>query len=761
MNKPRLLIVEDETIVAADLAIHLDQLGYQVVGTAASGEQALALAEDLRPDLVLTDIRLKGAMDGIDLAREVRVRLRLPVVFLTAYAEEATLERAKVTEPFGYILKPFESRELETAIEMALYKHQAERKLQESEWRFHSLVGNVPNIAVQGYDRNRRVLFWNSASEALYGFTREEALGRQLEELVIPPPMCGEVIRLVENWMTNGVPIPAGELVLQKKDGQPVIVFSSHVRLVNGQGESEMFCIDVDLTAHKQAEAALQASEAKHAKMVANIGDVIVIIDSAGINRYKSPNIEKWFGWRPEEVVGRKALENVHPEDVAAAQQFIGALLREPRAAGTTQCRYQCKDGGYKWIEFTGVNLVHDPDINGILGNYHDITKRIDLEEQLRQAQKLESVGQLAGGVAHDFNNILASLMMNVSFLQQDPHLDPETQETLKQLMVDTRRAATLTRQLLLFSRRSVMEVKVLDLNELLTNLLAMLGRLIGERITVRFERRESLPRVEADAGMLEQVLMNLAVNARDAMPRGGVLTFRIESLQVKAERIKGNPEVRPGPFICLSVIDTGCGMDGATLKRIFEPFFTTKEVGKGTGLGLATAYGIVAQHRGWMEVQSELGQGTTFKVFLPATVRVMGMPGQEGKVAPVRGHETILLVEDEASVRQMVARGLRRLGYRVLEAANGQAALGVWQQNNGHIDLLFSDMIMPGELTGLDLAGKLRAEKPGLKVIMSSGYTAELTEPAKLTAADIVFLQKPYHIQGLSQIVRNCLDRT
>jgi PAS domain S-box-containing protein len=382
------------------------------------------------------------------------------------------------------------------------------------------------------------------------------------------------------------------------------------------------------------------------------------------------------------------------------------------------------------------------------------------LAVQLRQAQKLESIGQLAGGVAHDFNNMLAATMMHLSSLQEHPNLAPEIQETVAELMEEAKRAANLTQQLLLFSRRSVMVMKVVDLNDLVAKMLKMLGRLIGEHIKVRFDRSAALPAVVADAGMFEQVLMNLAVNARDAMPMGGRLTISIEPVEVDKERVKGKPEVLPGPFVCLSVADTGCGMDEATRARIFEPFFTTKEVGKGTGLGLATVYGIVAQHKGWVEVESALGQGTTFKIFFPATAQGAIPPAQTEKRQPLRGHETILLVEDDASLRVPVARNLQKLGYRVLQAAHGPAALKVWQAHAGQIDLLFSDMVMPEGLTGLDLAEKLRAEKPSLKVIISSGYNQEMAGRCIPAAGGFVFLQKPYHLQDLSKTLRDYLDR-
>jgi PAS domain S-box-containing protein len=395
----------------------------------------------------------------------------------------------------------------------------------------------------------------------------------------------------------------------------------------------------------------------------------------------------------------------------------------------------------------------------GFVAALVDVTERKLLEDQLRQAQKMEAIGQLAGGVAHDFNNIMAATMLQLSFLQRNKSLDPEAQEMLKELMMGAKRAASLTSQLLMFSRRSILEIKVLDLNEVIAHLLKMLGRLIGEHISLQFVPGEVLPPVEADARMVEQVVMNLAVNARDAMPKGGLLTIKLEPFLVDAERVKDNVKVAPGPFVCLSVTDTGCGMDEATLKHIFEPFFTTKDVGKGTGLGLAAVHGIMAQHKGWVDVESEPGKGSTFKVFFPARTKGPAEPAATGTLDVMRGQETILLVEDEASLRRLVAQGLRLLGYQVFDADNGRTAMKLWRKHGRQIDLLFSDMVMPEGMTGLELAEMLKREKPGLKVILSSGYNVEMAAQSLSAAGSVLYLQKPYEVEVLSQMVRDCLD--
>jgi PAS domain S-box-containing protein len=450
----------------------------------------------------------------------------------------------------------------------------------------------------------------------------------------------------------------------------------------------------------------------------------------------------------------------IHPDDRNQAWAVCQSALRGERDYDTA-FRVRHPDGKIRHIRARGIVLR---DMEGkptrMLGINYDVTERRLLEDQLRQAQKMEAIGHLAGGVAHDFNNILASTLLHLGLLQQNPQLDPQTRLALGELIADSQRGANLTRQLLMFSRRSIMDRKTLDLNELVANLLKMLGRVIGEHVTLRFDRKEGLPLVDADSGMLEQVLMNLCVNARDAMPQsGGTITIWLEALQAGESRVRPYYGVQPGQFVCLSVADTGCGMDGPTLKRVFEPFFTTKDVGKGTGLGLATVHGIAGQHGGWVEVDSQVGRGSTFRVFLPASARTTIGKATDLQKGLCGGHETILLVEDEAGLRRVAAQSLRLLGYRVWEAANGPAALELWDEHREKIDLLLSDMVMPAGMSGLELAERLRAEKPGLKVIICSGYSTELIRPAVLSQKSIVPLAKPYQLEVLSKAVRASLD--
>src|ERR1043166_2507284 len=329
------------------------------------------------------------------------------------------------------------------------------------------------------------------------------------------------------------------------------------------------------------------------------------------------------------------------------------------------------------------------------------------LETQLRQAQKMESVGQLAAGVAHDFNYLLTIIQGHAGLLPSTGSPDPLARESVRQISLAAERAANLTRQLLMFIRKQTMQPRLLDLNEVIANIFKMLRALAGDQVTLRRNLAASLPPIHADPGMLEQVLVNLAVNARDAMPKGGLLQIETFHAEIDAAYVQQQPEARPGLFVGVSVSDSGHGMDARTLERIFEPFFTTKEAGKGTGLGLALVYGIVKQHQGWLEVQSQPGKGSPFKVFLPASSKARAAPDPAQPGPAPGGHETILLVEDEASLRDLVQEVLRKKGYTVLTAQTGRGALQVWEKHKVEIDLLLTDMMMPEGVSGAELAAR------------------------------------------------------
>ena len=382
---------------------------------------------------------------------------------------------------------------------------------------------------------------------------------------------------------------------------------------------------------------------------------------------------------------------------------------------------------------------------------------RKSLEEHLRQSQRLEAIGQLAAGVAHDFNNILTVIQGQSLLLAEAQTLTADSRAAVREITEATERAANLTRQLLTFSGQQIMHTQVVDVNDVLGGIARMLRRLLGA-VSLEIQLTADRAVVEADLSMLEQVIMNLALNARDAMPGGGKLT--VATACVTLDRAAaGAPGAYPGRFVELTVSDTGSGIAPDVLPRIFEPFFTTKEVGKGSGLGLATVFSVVQQHRGWIQVSSELRRGTRFEVFLPASTAATVQPTARGPAA-LGGHETILVVEDEAGVRRVAEEALKRKGYRVLSARSGVDALSLWERHGSDIDLVFTDMVMPDGVSGQQLAATLRERRPDLPIVFTSGYSNDFAGGGISLREGVNFLQKPYTLTGLTAILRACLDR-
>lgn len=450
------------------------------------------------------------------------------------------------------------------------------------------------------------------------------------------------------------------------------------------------------------------------------------------------------------------SLNENHPRAILPPN--LGRILKQCMDEGLPKVEHEMKIDGHtlSWS-------FHPVPASRVVHCYvEDITEKLSLESQLRQAQKMESIGQLAAGVAHDFNNMLTIIQGHAGMLMAKPDIAPQALDSAQAVFFAAERAASLTRQLLMFSRKNVMQIKPLDLREVVTNMSKMLRRLLGETITLDFTPPEEFPVVNGDSGMIEQVIMNLCVNARDAMDRGGTLTVSLSAIHIGDDYVQAHPEAHPGAHVCLRVSDTGCGMDTYLIGRIFEPFFTTKEVGKGTGLGLATVYGIVKQHEGWVEVTSKPNSGTTFEVFFPASAEI-AKPRHEdlAPTAPITGgNETLLIVEDEPVLREMAQLILEECGYTVLIAANGREALELWQQHRDAIDLLFTDMVMPAGVSGVELANKLLSEKRQLKIIFASGYTVDDISTDFLSRNnDARFLQKPYTRVTLARAIRDAVD--
>ncbi len=633
MSETRILVVEDERIVALDLQDRLKTLGYSVPATVARGEDAIQKAMELRPDLVLMDIQLKGDMDGIEAASRIQSHLDVPVIYLTAHADQGTVDRARVTAPYGYVLKPFEDRELQTAIDMALYRHGTDAKL-----RAH-------------------------AAEL-------EQLKRAIEQ----------------------------------------------------------------------------------------VPDSIVVADAEGRIVYVNPGFEETTGYSAAEAMGRDAIELNRSEGKEGTIEALQSTVQQGEVwKGRLTNR---KKDGTAYISAGSVAPVRDEDgeISSFVTVQRDVTRELQREQQHREALKMEAVGRLAAGIAHDFNNLLtaingyAALLLDVMSEDDPDYAVPET------ILSAGERAAELVGQLLTFARKEAVEPEVLNLNDLVGGISGILRRTVGEHIELRTELSPDLWTVRAAATQVDRVIVNLAVNARDAMPEGGVLCLstanRVLSYGDPALGLDGSP----GEYVMLSVTDTGAGMSEEVQAHLFEPFFTTKQLGRGTGLGLATVYGIVKQNQGCIRVCSQEGEGATFEIYLP---RGNGVTPRETATAseqePERGSETILVVEDDELVRELTRAILQKQGYKLLMAPDAIVARRLAEEHPRPIDLLLTDVILPG-MSGPNLADELASRYPRLRVLFMSGYPDSEIQRYNGHGLETQLLLKPFHTKDLTSRVRSVL---
>lgn len=507
-----------------------------------------------------------------------------------------------------------------------------------------------------------------------------------------------------------------------------------------------------------QANALLSMSEERFSKAFHESPLPSGILDLAD-QRFVDVNqrLAEVAGGSRADMIGRTSAELFLWEKPALADQWLEELSQQqPVRDQEAKIRTPAGTLHEVLVSLSPVALGGKPHV---LLLAQDVAERALLERQLRQSQKMEAIGQLAAGVAHDFNNILTVIQGHAGLMQQQMNGQNPQARSLDQISRAASRAATLIRQLLMFSRKQVMQFRYLDLNDTLGNAIKMLERLVGEHVEIDYRPQASLPAIHADPSMLEQIAMNLSVNARDAMPNGGRLCITTALKSIQRAPTPMDPEPREGDFVCLTFTDTGTGMDTEILSRIFEPFFTTKPAGKGTGLGLSTVFGIVRQHQGWVEVQSKPNQGTTFEVYFQACRQPAERTDSVVETALRSGRETVLVAEDEDALREMVVQVLRLQGYTVLEAASGRHALEVWERASRPVDLLVTDMVMPGGIMGSELAERLSSQSPGLKVIYTSGYSPGMAGKDASLLQGRNFLPKPYSIGKLAQFVRECLD--
>jgi len=883
------LIVEDEGIIAKDIQNTLNRSGYSVIGIASSGEEAIKKAMEIHPDLVLMDIVLEGAMDGVEAAGYIRDYFDIPVVYLTAYSDDTTLQRAKITEPFGYILKPFQEKELYTTIEMAIYKHTMQRKLKESEQWFATTLKSIGD-AVIATDTGKLITFMNPVAEALTGWKQEEAIGKPLTDVfkIINEKTGKQADDPVARVLMEGIIVGlANHTALIAKDGTKrpvddsgapirddkgkiigvVLVFrditerkitleqlrtseerhrslvdninvgialisrNMEILTLNNQmkkwypdidtsqkpicyksfnkpsindlcpacpacltmddGEAHESIRDVladnearnyrilssplkdkagkiiaviemveDITDQKKVQEALQRNELKYRELVQNANSIILRMDSQGNVTFFNEFAQQFFGYTEDEILGKNVVGSIVPKTDSELRN-LAAMIRDiglnPEEYANNENENMRKDGGRIWVSWTN-KAIYDEDGNilEILCVGNDITERKLLEWQLLQALKMESVGTLAGGVAHDFNNLLMGILGNASLMLMNTDPADPNYNRLKSIEKQVESGSKLTSQLLGYARKGKYKLNPIILNQLVKDTSEIFGR-TRKDISIYLDLLPDLFAVEADKGQIEQVLWNLYVNAADAMPNGG--DFILKTFNTDHKNRKGRLYVpKPGKYVVIAVTDTGMGMDKKIQQRIFDPFFTTKDMGRGTGLGLASAYGIIKGHDGYIDVESRKGEGTTFSVYLPASEKKIAKAAKITKKL-LKGTETVLLVDDEEIVLDIGRDLLEAMGCRVIIARDGREAIELYQKNQDNIDIVILDMIMPN-ISGSHTYDRMKEINPDIKVLLSSGYSIDGQATDILNRGCSGFIQKPFTINELSAAIRQILAK-
>jgi len=644
----------------------------------------------------------------------------------------------------------------------------AKEALRASEERYGSVVAALAE-GIVFMDADGRLQASNASAERILGLTAEQIGGRTtfdprwraVHEDGSPFP--GDTHPITVSLRTGqpcsnmimGVHKPSGELTWISINSQPLF----------RRGERKPYAAVAsffDITDRKRAEDALRATQARLRDVLASSTAVVYatkLTAEGYAPSWVSENVTRVLGYDVGEALHPQWwVHHLHPADRSRVLAEISTLLRKGEL--TLEYQFQAKNGAYRWVH-DEARLLRDP--TGlpveVFGAWLDITERKQLEQQFQQAQKMEAVGRLAGGVAHDFNNLLTAILGSADLVLDDLKPNAPEREEIQEIRRAALRAADLTRQLLAFSRQQVISPTVLNPNAVVANMDKLLRRLLGEDVDLRTVLTPEPGAIKADPSQLEQVVVNLAVNARDAMPGGGKLTIETQNVELDEEYAGGHVSAQPGSYVMLAVSDTGSGMDAVTQARIFEPFFTTKEKGKGTGLGLATVYGIVKQSGGWIWVYSEPGHGTTFKIYLPRVTEAAA-PAAPSPVLPisVRGSETVLLVEDDEMIRALVQKVLKANGYTTLVAESGPAALRLAGQHDGRIHLLMTDVVMPG-MNGREVAERLAPAHAGIEVLYLSGYTDDAIVHHGVLEPGIAFLQKPFTPAVLVRKVREVLD--
>ncbi|MCP4023823.1 MAG: response regulator [Desulfobacteraceae bacterium] len=769
MEKAQILIVEDNTIVAEHTQVRLKNMGFAVTAIVPSGAKALAIVNEENPDLVLMDIKLAGEMNGIQAADEIRSKYDIPVVYVTAYADDELVDKAKITEPFGYIIKPFEDKELNIAIEIALYKHKMEKKLRQSEAWLSTTLNSIGD-AVIATDTKGYITFMNPVARSLTGWDQKDAAGKSLRQVFnIINEQTGDIVESPATKVICKGTIAGLEnhTILIAKDKKETPIDASGAPIRDEKGNiSGIILIFRDISERKRSEKDLREREEQYRAVVENIGDYIMRYDKEFKHIYANRLALEVTGLPIDQYIGKTHREMGFPENLCKLWEENIQLVFDTGKQQNIEFDIELAKGAMSLQLQLNPEFAFDGSVKTVIGISRDVTlqkqikaEKKELESHLQQAQKMETIGTLAGGIAHDFNNILYPILGFTEMLQEDLPKDSPEQESVKEVLQATLRAKDLVNQILTCSRQNVQELKPVKIQSILNEALKLLGSSIPKTIDIQTDIDPNCGVVVADPTQIHQIIMNLATNAYHAMQdSGGKLRVILTQTEIESKP-GGFSELSLGRYALLKVIDTGEGIKKDVIDKIFDPYFSTKEKNKGTGLGLSVVQGIVKSCNGDINVHSEPGKGTEINVYLPIMKLASENQKPKRSMPIIGGKERILLVDDEASILKMEKLMLERLGYHVTTKTGSIDALETFKANPDNFDLLITDLTMP-DMTGTQLSREIKAIRNDIPIIICTGFSDQINEETRNEFDIQGFITKPVVKKEIAQNIREVLDK-